>query len=355
MIRSFNHSLPLKILKKNFATSHIKLNTTKATNTFPNSQIEYQNFYFKHQTMEYKAQIPKRPSQTILEFLDMFSKERSTTTKQYTSRDFELCRGEKYLKLSQTLNEIETSPNDKEPVVLLDSTLNISNISYRGLKHLSNPYQDSSQALQTFLNSFLDKINVPLDKVNKESIISKLSSFTSLDGNKSKTESVIVAIISQLEQIFPEKNIKLEFKLNYNIDMKEFNKNNIVDAFIIKNVNNDVEIPVNVLSPVNDESERIKKFDIEIINNMDLLRKLAEKNKTILNFGIITDLHNWKINLYHKPKDEFLEKSSDFLTSLKYSLSASSADISTHSLAIILRVLAGILTVDQKQVKKISK
>jgi len=355
MIRGFNHILPFKILKKNFATSNIKLNTTKATNTFYNSEIEYQNFYFKHQTMEYKAQIPKRPSQTILEFLDIFSKERSTGTKQYTSRDFQVFRGEKYLKLTQTLNEIETSPSDKEPVVFLDSTLNISNINYRGLKHLSNPYEDSSQALQTFLNSFLDKIKVPLDKVNKESIISKLSSFTSLNGNKSKTESVIVAIISQLEQIFPEKNIKLEFKLNYNVDMTEFNRINIVDAFIIKNVNNNVEIPVNVLSPVNDENERIKKFETEIINNMDILRKLAVKNNTILNFGIITDLHNWKINLYHKPKDDFLEKPSDYLTSLKYSLSASSTDISMNSLAIILRVLAGILTVDEKEVKKISK
>jgi hypothetical protein len=45
--------------------------------------------------------------------------------------------------------------------------------------------------------------------------------------------------------------------LNYNVDMTEFNRINIVDAFIIKNVNNNVEIPVNVLSPVNDENERI--------------------------------------------------------------------------------------------------
>lgn len=354
MKKGFRHFIPmnaLTVIKKTFATFS-KQHFKQSAITLQNSQFEYKQFYFKHQNIEYKAHVPKNSNQTLQDFLENFARERSTSNTQFNFRDFEVSRGHKYLNLSHNLNEIETSPNDKDPLTFLDSTLNISNINFRGLKHLSNPYTDSSQALQTYLNSFLDKVHPQMEKVNKDSIISSLKSFNTLDGNKSKTELVIVAILSQLQHAIPEKNIKLDYKLNHKLDLTEINKNNLDDVFLIRNIYNDVHIPVTVLSPSREDNYRNKKFDEEIINNMDVLRKLAIKNKTILNFGIITDFQNWKFNLYHKPKDDFVEKPSDYLTSLKYSLSASTSDVSLNSLSIILRVLAGILTVDQKQVTK---
>jgi len=351
MKKAFQHFSPYRIVNKTFATS-TKLNAKQTITTIVNPQVEYKQFFFKHQNIEYKAQVPKRPNQTLKEFLETFAKERSTSVKQYNYRDFEVCRCQKYLNLTKTINDLETTPNDKEPITILDSTLTLSNIKFRELRHLSHPFTDSSQALQVFLNSFLDKFHPDMEKLNKDSIITNLKSLQSLEKNKSKTENVITGIMNQLQNIFPDKNLKLEFMSNYKLDLSEYDKSDVEGAFIMRNVFNNVHIPVNILPPMQQENEKISRFNEEIINNMDILRKLAIKNNNILNFGVITDFHNWKINMYHKPKDDQLEKPNDYLTSLKYSLSVSAVDLSLNSISIILRVLAGILTVDQKEVSK---
>jgi hypothetical protein len=123
----------------------------------------------------------------------------------------------------------------------------------------------------------------------------------------------------------------------------------------LKNVNNNSGIPINIITADKslDEKSRIKLFEYKIVENMNTLKKLSLKFNTKINFGIVTDLKNWRINFYRKPEGNLIETQNDYLTSLNYPLSVSQVDIDDNTYGILLKVIYGILSVDQSNLNEI--
>jgi hypothetical protein len=312
------------------------------------TSLQYKQFAFKYQNIEYKAELPSNINQSLGEFLEFFAKDRAITLKQnINSKSYEVTRNNKYIPHNAIVNTIKTKIADPFPVIILDDTLTQSNIRFREMSHLRFPYESSSQTLQTFLNGFLESIKIDTSKLEKDYLKVLLKTLDDVKGNKSK---LFITIANLIQKIKTENS--LEIKSNFNLKLNEFYKNDKEGLILIENKINNLHLPINLVTYKNEE-EKVGNFDDAIIDNFDSLRKLSLKFNTRNNFGIVTDFYNWKFNFYQRPDGGVVEEEKDFLTSLKYDLSASSHHLSENNYLILLKVLTGIVTMDGEKMKNL--
>jgi len=314
----------------------------KEIKSLEKKETEFKNFYFNFQNMEFKSQIPTNVDQSIGDFLVHFSKDRTLSAKrEFKREDFEVCKGGKYLNHNILINKLETG-TDKSEIIIYEDKLALNNIRFRNYIRLLNPFEASDQSLQVFLNKFIESVKIDKTKIDTNYIKTLTKTLGEFKSNKSKG---VIAVLSLLEKIrnLSDNKINLDFHTNFSLDMSKLTKRSKDNLFIIKNVDSGFYIPVNfvVSSNVNESKE---KFDNEIIDNFDTLRRISRAYDIKSNFGIVTDFYNWKFNFYRR-EENLLEKERNFLTSLKYDLSVNDEYINENGYLILLKVLSGITSV----------
>ena len=350
--RSLPNNLQHKtLIYKNFST----ILKVKEIKPLEKSKIEMMDFFFKYQNIEYRSQIPKNIDQSIKDFLDHFGKDRSSLVKeQLTFRDFEMSRGGKYLPMNLLLNNIQTKSNDPSPLLIYEDKLSLNNIRFRNLDHLRHPYEASSQTLQTFLNEFIEAVY--LKKIDTEFIKSLLKTLKDFKENQSKMVIAIGSLFDKLKNIDSNdsnEKLNLEFVTNYSISLKSHNKRDKSNIFLLENRKNNMSIPINLVLGHHNEEEKVRKFDYAIVDNFDSLRKISLAKNSKFNFGIVTDFHNWKINFYRRNESGLVEESQNYLTSLKYDLNASSEFVNDANFLILMRVLYGVINLNEDKLNKV--
>jgi hypothetical protein len=337
-----------KNLRK-FATSTLKIKEFKPVEKI---KVEYKDFYFKYQNIQFKSNIPKSVDQSIAEFLNHFGKDRSINSKiQLNHLDYEMTRGGKYLNQNILINEMITQPDETNPIMIFDENLSLNCMRFRNLNHLVTPFETSSNPLQTFLYQFIEKIQFDNTKIETEYLKTLVKTLNNIKENRSK---LLIAVGSLLDKIksFTSNQLNIVLNTNYKLDMQKLNKRDKLNLFVIENKDSKSLIPINLVESRNEE-ERIKAFDEAIIDNFDSLRKLSTVNNYKANFGIVTDFYNWKFNYYHQNQNNIVESEKDFHTSLKYSLTVSSEYINEQTYLILLKVLYGVISLDAEKLNSI--
>ena len=351
-MQKLNFSL-LRNISKNFtstATPKLKIKSIKENSN--NLKIEYKPFYFKYQNIEFKADLPASVDQSLKEFLDYFGKDRSLFTKtKLNCKNFEAYKGGKYLPLNFLLNSLNTHTNDSNALTILDEKLTLNNIRFRNLNHLRNPYESASQSLQTYLNGFLENVNLVENDWGADSIKSLLKSLGDARGNNPKLIIMVGSFLDKIKNASKDFKPSIQIRNNFHLSMQEFNKTDKENLFLIENSQNGIKIPVNIVN-YKSEEEKTLKFSENIIDNLDTLRKISTKFNTTSNFGFVTDFYSWKINYYRKPDNNSVEDPFNYLTSLKYNLSISSEYVNENIYSILLKVLTGIINADPEKLNK---
>jgi hypothetical protein len=315
---------------------------------------EYRDLFFNYQNVEHRAALPINYKQSFREFLEKFAEQRSDKKFNYTSKDFEIVKDGKYLKLDTNVDDLKTKAYDPKKLIILDDKLTINNLRFRNINNLSNPYEHVSHSFQDYIMNIVDNYELSTSKYDKKEIHKILKSLQNYNSNSTK---IIIAISTYLEYLAKignnkRKNLDINFKTNFTLDLDKFNKYNKKGLIILDNKNG-LLIPFNIVSSRNEEEKRIK-FNYEIIENFDTLKKISLKYNIQSNIGIVTDFQSWKFNYFKRPDNDELESKNNYLTSLKYELSITSEFVNEITFEILSKIVHNFISFDTNEINSLN-
>lgn len=338
----------LKISRKTFTTTDI--NKTALT----------KELFFKYQGIEYRSKLPEGVEISVQDFLNKFTKDAygkyTAPDRSNTHKDFEIFKNGKYIPWKYLISEIPTATLEKNPLTVVDSTLTLDNIKFRGINHLRDGFNTHSNTLQLFLNSFLNKYSVNKENLATDDIQRLIKAIKEVKNTSTKFNYLISSILSKIA-LGERKRVSYFIKQNEHYDLNSVNFNDIKGIFVLESVINNCKIPVTIVNTDSFLAEKdnnllSKEMNKALVTNLDLVRKLAIKNNLKYNFGVVTNLYKWKINLYRRPEEKSsLETENDYLTSLQYDLHLSDSHVDLDTFSILLKILKGLIYTTSKDLE----
>jgi hypothetical protein len=301
---------------------------------------EKTEIFFQFYNVEYKSIIAKGKKTTVKDFLNLFGQQRGNLS----SKDFELIKGNEYIKKTEIINNFETKPLEQNPLTIIEDKLTPKNVKFRNLQHLWNPLNFNSGPFQQFLSQFIldqggaDNHNKILN-IDTEGILRHYRTINKIKSTNLKFSNLLRILL---------KSLNLKFEYDYTLTLEEVDKHSETGLFVIT-AKNGLIIPITmVLEPngevLSDNSDAL--FNQAVLNNLNLLRKFSLKNKNDFTFGITTDINRWKFSFYKKPVGSSLEGEDNFLLSQNYDLLINSNHLNTPTLSNLLRIINGLSNIN---------
>jgi hypothetical protein len=331
----------------------------------------YKIFYTNYHGVEHKSFVPIKLQDNISceEFLSIFAKEKSTKQNVLTSKNFEMHKTNTYIPNKYIISGIPTQPRSRDPLTILDQTLDFENLKYRNLTPLMEK-DFQSQKFQKFLNTFLKQSSIDKKDINTEAIFNLLKAGQNLKDQMKKYKWVISAVFENINQLInPSDNTKLKktvldfnFSHEFSFENNKYNNNlsNLEDIFTVHSKENNFLIPITIfMGKIEDENNNTQCK--AVLDNFNILRKLSiwkmDKNpkETVNhNFGIVTNLQHWKFTFYNRPLNYHLETPEDFLVSLDYDLGIEDKYINLDNYCLLLKILKGLMSIKKEATYSLS-